>query len=211
MLKSVAALTGGLLSTPFLALAGETLRSEGSPIGLREIWTVPQHQLIVALGETIIPETDTPGATTARVDEFIGLMLGAWFMQNERAQFLADLDEFASRCVAETGVPFTSMSSTARTKYLEPLDRAVAEARLRTDTGGEPFGLLEGWRAGVDGGNPDGPVERRSDPLHFFATVKELTLVGYYTSEVGAASIGYFGPIGGRLGDHGPIGERVWN
>ncbi len=211
LLGSAAALTGGLLSAPFLAVAGGSLRKVGSPITLGEIWTDRQHQLVIALAETILPETETAGATTARVDEFVGHMLGAWFLAAERSQFLAGLDDFADGCLKANGAPFTSLSSASRTEYVASIDRAAVEARLRAASGGTAFGLLEGWRDYLDGGDSDAPVQRPNDPLRFFAVLKELTLVGYYTSEVGAGSIGFLGPVGARQGDQGPIGARIWN
>src|SRR5262249_3167261 len=70
----------------------------------------------------------------------------------------------------------------ARTAYLTPLDREGVDARARNIT-----------------------------PLPFFATFKELTLIGYYTSEAGSAAIGYAGPVGARIGAQGPICGRIWN
>jgi hypothetical protein len=211
LIGSAVALTGGLLSTQFFAVAGRALQIRCSPIALRDIWTNSQHQLVIALAETIIPESDTVGATMAHVDEFIAHMLGAWFLPVERTQFVAGLDQFASACLAATGAPFTLMPDASRTKYVSALDLLAVEGRLRAAGGASAFGLLEGWRNYFDGGDSDVPLERPDDPLRFFATFKELTLVGYYTSEVGAASIGYMGPIGAGERVNGPIGTRIWN
>jgi hypothetical protein len=182
LLECAAGVAGGLLSAPLLAMARGEAGTERRHADPATVWSPEQHALIVDLAETILPETETAGARTARVDDFIAHVLTAWFSAPERAQFLADLDDFASSCAASTGGPFAALSAAARTAYLAPLDRDAADARAR-----------------------------KLMPLPFFATLKELTLVGYYTSEAGAAAIGYLGPVGARIGAQGPICSRIWN
>src|SRR2546427_13045859 len=48
-----------------------------------------QRDAGAAIAEMIIPETDTPGASAARVPEVIGLLLAASLPDNERARFPA--------------------------------------------------------------------------------------------------------------------------
>jgi hypothetical protein len=182
LLECAAGVVGGLLSPPLLAMSRGEADGERRQADQAAVWSPEQHALIVDLAETILPETETAGATTARVDDFIEHVLAAWFIAPERARFLADLDRFDAGCAAATGGPFAALPAEARTAYLAPLDREAADARAR-----------------------------KLVPLPFFATLKELTLVGYYTSEVGAAAIGYLGPIGARIGAQGPICSRIWN
>jgi hypothetical protein len=141
-----------------------------------------QKEMIVALCDTVLPATDTPGAVEARVDEFIAHMLAAWCSEAERATFLNGLEQFAAACVAKTGVSFVRLSAEARLVYIEPLDREAVAARLKN-----------------------------VEPLPFFASMKELTLIGYFTSEIGSAAIGYLGPVGADVGRDGPISAPLWN
>src|SRR2546423_1233500 len=52
--------------------------------------TLNAHQdaTVVMISEMIIPETDTPGAKGAKVNEFIDLLLSEWFEPEETKQFL---------------------------------------------------------------------------------------------------------------------------
>jgi len=182
LLGRAAMLTGGLLSAPLLAMARGAAHAARAEITATPVWSDAQRELVAAIADTILPETDTPGATTAQVDEFVAHMLRDWFVAAERDRFLAGLDEFAARCIDATGRPFVLLPAAERLAYLQPIDQEAAAARAA-----------------------------KRDPLPMFATLKELTLVGYYTSEAGAAAIGYLGPIGARTGAQGPICTRIWN
>ena len=45
------------------------------------------------MADLIIPATETPGAKDVRVNEFIDHIVADWFTDEERAGFLAGLDE----------------------------------------------------------------------------------------------------------------------
>ena len=47
-----------------------------------------QNAIVALISELIIPQTDTPGAKAARVNEFIDLIITDWYDDNERANFL---------------------------------------------------------------------------------------------------------------------------
>src|SRR6202162_6566543 len=50
-----------------------------------------QNATVVLMSEMIIPETDTPGAKGARVNEFIDVILTEWATESERQNFLDGL------------------------------------------------------------------------------------------------------------------------
>src|SRR5437867_12841207 len=50
-----------------------------------------QNATVVAMIDQIIPETDTPGAKGARVNEFIDVILTEWANDTERKNFLDGL------------------------------------------------------------------------------------------------------------------------
>ncbi len=180
ILRRMLLLGGWYLSAPLSALADEHDSPRSSPGSA--VLSAAQRDLIIALGDTILPETDTPGAVTARVHDFIEHILAAWFSVGERATFLSGLDMFEATCITSMGRSFVGMPEKARLEYIEPLDRDAVAARARN-----------------------------VEPLPFFATMKQLTLIGYYTSEVGSAAIGYAGPVAARTGRDGPISSAIWN
>lgn len=122
------------------------------------VLTEHQRAMVSVLAESIIPETDTPGAAAARVDRFVDVMLAEWFTADEREEFLGGLVALDARSVSTFGAPFLALDEGQQTVLLHGLDAEVVA------------------------------LERAELPTahHFFRQIKWLTVYGYYTSEVGA-------------------------
>lgn len=154
-----------LLADPLLA-AGRSLRSRlGSGGRALKVLDPHQNETVVTIAELIIPATDTPGATAAKVNEFTDLMLAEWLDAEERTRFLAGLADVDARSRKKFGKDLTACTPAQQTELLELLDLELAAMR-------------DAERQGV---------RREPTPAQgFFHMMKRLTLVGYYTSEIGA-------------------------
>lgn len=126
--------------------------------------TSDQNELVTVVSELIIPETDTGGAKAARVNEFIDKMLTDWYSEEDKNRFLSGLAQLDARATEAEGKPFTDLATEQQVQLLEQLE---AE-RVR-------------WREMVKAGEADSSVPP------FFETMRELTIAGYYTSEIGAS------------------------
>jgi hypothetical protein len=135
-----------------------------------------QHETVATIAELIIPQTDTPGARAAGVPQFIDLALAEWLDSDDRQRFLAGLAEVDARSRKAFGHDFTACTPQQQTELLTLLDAEVAALR-----DAESRGKVEA--------NPS---------QGFFRTMKRLTLVGYYTSEVGFTSELHNAVIPGR-------------
>jgi glucoside 3-dehydrogenase (cytochrome c) hitch-hiker subunit len=129
-----------------------------------------QNDTLVAMIDQIIPETDTPGAKGARVNEFIDVILTEWANDDERKNFLdglASVDKKSNELFAKD---FSSASPAHQLSLLRAMDEAAAfESSTRPP-------------------RPDSDeVEPRDQQLqgNFFSIFKGITLHGYYTSEIG--------------------------
>jgi len=172
-LKRISALVGGALSAPTLAGILSGCRAEKgeswSPSALNE----HQNELVIRISQHIIPETDTPGAKGARVNRYVDKVLGDSFLPKDRKRFLSGLNEIDPRSREAHGSPFLERTFEEQRALLTEMDEQTFENEDDVPTGAS-------W--GSFGEKPgDDP-----DPPSFFRTMKELTLVGYYTSEVGA-------------------------
>jgi hypothetical protein len=99
-----------------------------------------QQKLVTTIAELIIPETDTPGATSVRVPEFIDLILTEWASDDERAAFLAGLTDIDTRAAAMGSSRFVDLPAAKKNELLTALDGARADK-----TGaGLAFGRLKG-------------------------------------------------------------------
>ena len=134
--------------------------------GLRTL-TPHQNAIVVAMIDLLIPATDTPGAKAARVNEFMDVILTDWATVEERARFLAGLDDVDTQANALFGKSFLEASPAQQSAMLQALDDSVD------------------WLHGP----PSDPAVSGRDfnQLHgeFFRSFKLMTIHGYYTSEIG--------------------------
>lgn len=129
-----------------------------------------------ALAETIIPETDTPGAREAGVGDFIEFMLQEWYPAEDRERFVDGLASLHEYCNAQFGTRFAALD--------------VAQQIDVVST------LMEGRSENfADGGKA------------FFEHAKQLTVFGYYTSEIGMTVERRYLPLPGRYDGAYPYEE----
>ncbi|HEY6208787.1 MAG TPA: gluconate 2-dehydrogenase subunit 3 family protein [Gemmatimonadales bacterium] len=183
-LRRAALLLGGALAAPTVAgvLAGCEARSVPDAAWRPRALTPDQADLVATIADHILPETDTPGARAVGVHRFIDAMLAESYAAEDRARFLAGLADVDARARQTCGRAFLQCTTTDQRGLLLQMDR---EAFATTPA----------------------PEE-----APFFRTMKELTLVGYYTSEVGATRELRHAPVPGRFDGCVPLAEigRAW-
>lgn len=81
-----------------------------------------QNELVTMIAEMIIPETDTPGATSVHVNEFLDLLLAEWSSDEDRTRFLAGLDDIDHESRATYGKRFVELSEPDRIVTVRALD-----------------------------------------------------------------------------------------
>jgi hypothetical protein len=126
--RDVVRFLGAALALPFLPRSAEAAIELGESIH-RRLGDVPfrtlnrqQQALVTMIAEMIIPETDTPGATSAKVPEFIDLILTEWASDEERAVFLAGLTDIDVRAAALGTPRFVDMPTAGRLELFTTLD-----------------------------------------------------------------------------------------
>ncbi len=164
-LRRISVLMGGAVSATTVSgiLGGCRVGPQTEPFTPATL-SGDQNELVATIAELIIPETDTGGARTARVNEFIDKMLTDWLSADEKNRFLAGLSNVDAAAVEAGGVTFVDLLTDAQTQILTGLEEARVE-----------------WRQRVASGEAD-PRE-----MPFFEMIRELTIAGYYTSEIGAS------------------------
>ena len=150
------------------------------------------------VADTILPPTKTPGAKAAKVGAFMALMVTDTYDQREQDVFRRGMKQLDDACRETQGVAFMSASPAQRLALLEALDReqhAVMEDR-------QPKARV---RAPAAPGGPD-------EPAHYFRMMKQLTLLGYFTSEIGATQAMRYVESPGRYEPDVPYtpGEKTW-
>jgi hypothetical protein len=118
--------------------------------------TPDEAELVATLGELIIPTTDTPGARDAGIAFFIDSLMTDVFGEEERKRFRAGLADVDTRAKTAGASAFVQLAAHGQSDLLTAMS---AELKATAD---------------------------RNGPRPFFSWMKELTLLGYYTSEIGA-------------------------
>jgi hypothetical protein len=85
--------------------------------------TQAQQELVRALADTIIPRTDTPGATDVGVPDWVNLIVAEYYNETERSAFLDGLTAIDARARTLRGVSFAELDAAARDEVMGALDR----------------------------------------------------------------------------------------
>ena len=154
--------------------------------------------LLDEIAETILPQTTTPGAKAAKAGAFMALMVTAAYTEPNRQVFQRGLTRVDEACRQAHGVSFMQASAAQRLSLAEALDREQhAEMEDRA-----PKRRLRAPAATA------GPAE----PAHYFRMMKELALLGYFTSEVGYTQAMRYVESPGRFDPDVPHepGDKTW-
>ncbi len=166
-----AATLPALYSQDLFALGREVHQQLTAGAGARSL-NPHQDATVTAIAEMIIPATDTPGAKGARVNEFIDLILTEWCAAEDRQRFLKGLAKTDERSRKMFGKDFVDCAPPQQEELLTALDEGLTQLREAH--------FQERRHASPVRHEAEGPVER-----NFFHQMKRLTLIGYYTSEIG--------------------------
>ncbi|MBC7791054.1 MAG: gluconate 2-dehydrogenase subunit 3 family protein [Anaerolineae bacterium] len=230
--RRVSALLGGvaLVGGSSLLTACEKARApvaEGARVGA---FTAEEIAFLDEVAETILPETKTPGAKAAKVGAFMALMVTDTYDERERTIFrdgMRKLDEASTKANKKS---FMSATPEQRLSLLESLDReqkTYTDAReaarspgaqkpaAPTDSAAERGDayLPDQRKEAVPGQEAAGAAAITADaPSHYFRMMKELALLGYFTSEIGYTKAMRYVETPGRFDPCVPYvaGEQAW-
>jgi hypothetical protein len=154
------------------ALAPEVFAffQEAHPASGYTLRTLNPHQnaTVVSMSEIIIPETDTPGAKGAKVNEFIDVILTEWATDEDRSHFLEGLANIDKQSNELFGKDFVDASAVQQLTLMRAMDEAIGMGPAHPARHGNTV--------------PERDTQLRGN---FFAVFKGITLHGYYTSEIG--------------------------
>ena len=179
----VSAMFGGIALVGQAAMLAIPARSEArtgaAPFDAEDI------ALLDEIAETILPETDTPGAKEAGVGAFMALMVTDAYFADDQRIFREGLTTLDTRCRESFGRGFVSANADERLSLLQALDA-------------EQFDYMR-QKAG-------------EAPAHFFRMMKEMALLGYFTSEIGYTKAMRYIETPGRYDPCVPFepGEKAW-
>jgi hypothetical protein len=152
-----------------------------------------QARAIEALTEIIIPKTDTPGAKEAGVPGFIDALVKEVYSKEQQENFIKGLTDFIEDAKEAHGSSFVNCTTEEQAAHFKKHhDKAITES-----AGGGSTGW---WNAGSGVEQP------------FLLKVKELTLLGFFTSEAGATQVLQYNQVPGPFKGCVPLAEvgKAW-
>lgn len=188
-LQSVAALLGGAALTggdQLLAWSVDEAAVQRAAAQGVGAFTAADVALLDEIAETILPETSTPGAKAARTGAFMALSATDVYTPENQSIFRDGLRKVDEACATAHGRSFMAATPAERLTVLQSLDReqkAAMDARQSND-----------------------------EPRHYFRLMKELALLGYFTSEIGCTKALRYAESPGRFDPCAPHqpGDRAW-
>lgn len=210
-LARVAALMGTSLSAPTLLAVMEGCNSAATKEAAAASFTPDALKLIGEIAETIIPKTSTPGAKEAGVADFIKTMLTDCYADDERQAFFDGLNEVDAKSKKAHDKSFAELTNEQRNEVFKQVEKEAFEERTRRDE------EVKKEKERIKQGQEKETSEQKSEPAKkpspiFYFTMKDLTLLGYFTSEAGATQALEYVPVPGRYDgciDLKP-GQKAW-
>lgn len=179
------------------------------------------------IADTILPDTKTPGAKAAGVGPFMALMVTDCYYPKDQQIFRDGLQKIDAACKKANNVSFVSATPQQRLDLLTAIDKeaktysdAVEAARKKKSDTTTTMAAKkaeaklpdERKEAGI-GGDAGGAVAITADsPPHYFRMMKELTLLGYFTSEIGMTKAQRYAETPGKYDPCVPYkpGDKAW-
>ena len=162
--------------------------SKPSSPSINGVLTTDQVAFLDEVGETILPATaSSPGAKEAKVGEFMDIMLKDCYSPADQKIFLNGIAKLDNASKAKYDNGFVKLKAEERHALLLSID---AEAAKYKDT------------------------RKPEDPeTHYYSMLKQLTLLGYFTSEVGATKALNHVAVPGRYEACVPLkpGQKAWS
>ncbi len=191
-LRILGAGAGSVAVLPWLSEEGvsafaEIQRTKAAPSP--RVLSAAQYATLAALTEAIIPADErSPGAKEARVADYVDLILseGDDKLRQEWLDGLAALDADA---VTRFGAPFVKLDAPQVEAMLTEVSRneKMREPRRGTESPQKerPADVSAAEKPADAALNAPAAPQGKSAVEKFFATAKQATIHGYYTSEIG--------------------------
>jgi len=158
-LKKVALLLGGALSATTMGILfeGFTVPPELSE---RISFSTEDRKLLANFANSVIPSTKgSTGAKLAGLGKFISMMIADCYPEKERLFFYKGLLEFREKALRDCKKDFNSMTIAEKNSYVGNIREMVIAQRINRTEGSSPL-------------------------TTFFILGRDLTLIGYFSSEI---------------------------
>lgn len=205
LLKMIALLTGGAV------IGGEAFLSGCRAGGKADAgFTTSNITLLDEVAETIIPATTTPGAKAAQVGEFMKVMVTDCYTEAQQTAFTNGIAALDEACKKANSKSFMDCTAAQRHDFLVSLEKEAKDFNKKRDEEDKPK------REANDKSNSSLPWKDQKEfetaPAHYYTMMKQLTLLGFFTSKTGMTETLRHIPVPGKYDGAFPYvkGDKAW-
>lgn len=186
-IKRTAWIMGGIVSAPAIMGVLKGCTAKPSIDWKPQFLSEDQAGIVSQIAEIIIPRTNTPGAIDTGVPSFIDVVLKDVYSKEDQDRFLAGLKEFDDEANTSYGDGFTDLDAEKQKELVMKRHEEAIKAEKS---------------------------ENRPEKRPFILMMKELTMLGFFTSEAGATQVLQYDPVPGAYKGCIPLSEagngRTW-
>lgn len=199
LLKMVALVTGGVVIGGQVFLTGCKTGAKADAG-----FTESNIALLDEVAETIIPATNTPGAKAAKVGELMKIMVTDCYTQEQQDAFMKGISELDEACKKANSKTFMECTPQQRHDFLTGLEKTAADFNKQVEEKDKPR-REELEKKGKN-------YDFVPSPLHYYTMMKQLTLMGFFTSKTGMTETLRHIPVPGKYDGALPYvkGDKAW-
>lgn len=152
-------------------------------------WSADDVAYLNEIGETILPRTSTPGAKDANVGQFMTVMVNDCYEESDQKVFRDGMNKLNDAADKKFSNKFMNLSPQQRHDLLVELDKEAKDYQKKvSDFNAKEDEKQKGnWKY----------VRQHMSP-HYFSMMKQLTLLGFFTSKPGMTQALRYEPVPGR-------------
>lgn len=187
--KYISILLGGAVIGGDAFLSGCKTKS-----GSTTDWTEEDVAYLNEIGETILPRTATPGAKDANVGQFMTVMVNDCYVEADQKAFREGLDKLNDASKKKFDNSFMKITPQQRNQLLVEMDKEAKEYQKKV----KEFNDNENKKEKEETGKGNRNYVKQHMAPHYFTMLKQLTLLGFFTSKEGMTQAVRYMPVPGR-------------
>lgn len=158
-------------------------KSDTSKLQLVSFFSKEQVSLLDEIGETIL-QTDTPGAKSTQIGSFIDKIVKDCYSSEQQNILLSGIKRLNQVLKINTQYLFQGRGK-QREEFLNEVNTNMIQKNKN---------------------------KKKDDPVHYFLMLKQLTILGYFTSETGASQALNYIAVPGKYDGSYPYkkGDKTW-
>src|SRR5436305_13504163 len=179
-------------------------------------FTAAEIAFLDEVADTILPTTSTPGAKAAKTGAFMAVMVRDTYEPRDQQVFRAGMKSIDDATQKAHSVSFMKATPEQRLSILTQLDKdqkSYMDARREAEKKAAEAHLPDQRKEAAPGAEANAATAiTEKPPAHYSRMMKELALLGYFTSEIGMTQALRYVEAPGRYDPCVPYkpGEKAW-